>query len=498
LRIALLLALVACFAARAAGENTSEGARISGIVVDESGKPVANVEVRETRGEAPAVRTGDDGRFTLVLKHSNLRYTRVVAGSQADALLATWKGEMTFAVAAAQAIDVRLVLKPSRALHARVVDAAGLPVPGAHLAVETNFGLLGFSISDAQGRATLRIPSEAGARNVLAVKTGVGYDYYEASASPDTTAVLPSEVTLTLEGASRFQVRAVDAKGQPIAGVKFCPWNFQKEGKARDLNVFGRHPSFSLERVTDEKGLATFDFLPTSLMGNVSMLCSSDEWHQQKDPSWSAALASDDQPAVLETTLLRRAKVSGIVLHADGKPAGGILLQAEGRGKTNHYFRDSRRTRADGTFEFALYPEQGYLIAVVENNWAAPSHRGLIAREGEDRSDVFFTLGKGTRVHGTVFNSATGQPLAGKTVTVIEQGEAIPDASIQGPWPLDSAVEQLVRWTETDAEGRYAMRLGPGTYEISANYSDDGRGLLVVKEGTLEELRDFHIGAGDN
>jgi hypothetical protein len=489
----LFFVVAACLAARAAGAAPAEIARIPGIVVDEAGKPVAHALVYEARGESTPVRSGEDGRFTLEVKNARLRFTRLFAGSEGDSLLATWHGEIPSDANAHETPDARLVLKPSRAVPVRVVDAAGKPVPGAKLAVEHDYSVMAFADSDDRGRATLRVLSEGKIRNVLAMKPGVGYDYAEMAASPD--AMQQTQITLTLDGASHFQVRAVDSKGKPIAGVPFCPWNFQKTGKQRDLNVFGGHPSFPLTRVTDAEGLATFDFLPVSLIGNLSLLCTSREWHQQRAPDWTAKLAAEAQPVVLQTTLLRRPKVSGLVLHADGKPAAGILLQAEGRGKTNHYFREFIRTRSDGTFEFAVYPEQGYLIAVAEKEWAAASHRGLIAREGEDRSDVFLTLGKGTRVHGTVFNSATGKPLAGQTITVIEQGEKIPEDSILGPWSLDSQVEQLVRWTETDAQGRYSIRLGPGAYEISAAYSDDGRGLLVVKEGTPEEQRDFHLGA---
>jgi hypothetical protein len=486
--------MVTCLAARAAGENISGNAHVSGIVVGESGQPVARAEVRDASGEVPPVRTGEDGRFTLESRGASARFMRLFAGSEGDALLGTWKGETSFASDGNKASEARLVLKPSRAVAVLVVDANDKPVPRARLAVEHDYGLMAFADSDERGRATLRYPSEGKIRNVLAVKPGAGYDYCEMTASADATS-LP-EVTLTLEGASRFQVRAVDSKGRPVAGVPFCPWNFQKSGKSHDLNVFGSHPDFPVSRVTDAEGLATFDFLPVSLTGNMSILCTSKEWHQQRDPEWTAKLAAEAQPTVLETTLLRRPKVGGLVLQEDGKPAGGIRLQAEGRGKTNHYFRGEQRTRADGTFEFALYPEQSYLIAVVEKDWAAASHRGLIAREGEDRSDVFLTLGKGTRVHGTVFDNA-GSPLGGQTITVVEHGPEIRDGAIQGPWPLDSEVEQLVRWTETDAEGRYSIRLGPGPYEIRAAYSNDDHGLLVVKEGTPEKQRDFYLGSGN-
>jgi hypothetical protein len=321
----------------------------------------------------------------------------------------------------------------------------------------------------------------------------VGFDYYENKASSKWLDVkpLPAEVTLTLDGASRFQVRAVDSKGRPIAGVEFCPWTIQKPDKSHYINLSGAPEQFPITRATDAAGLATFDYLPTQLKGGISMLCRSEDWHQQQDPEWPPKQGADTDPPVIETTLRRCATASGMVLHADGKPACGILLQAEGRGKTT-YCRKVMRTRADGSFEFTLPPEFSYLVAVTDEQWAATSASGFILHEGDERADLLFTLGKGTLVSGKVSDVATGEPLRGKTVTVIQRGAAIDANALKGPFPVDRSYEHLVRWTETDAQGCYSIRLGPGHYNLIADSAEEDQGEIYVGDQP-EMQRDFII-----
>lgn len=465
-------------------------AQITGTVVDEAGQPATQAEVRNVDGRTPPVLTDAAGRFSLTLNDASIRYEKLIATADDGALMGLWETEDTDGSTVRSTIDVQLTLKPSGKVLVKVVDAAGKAVSGARIASAQAHTLLTFAVSDAQGGAELRVPQDAKITHVLAMKPGAGYEYLENAASAKWLDVkpLPAEVTLTLDGASRFEVRAVDSKGKPIPGVEFSPWYFRKTGKKGDLNVGSKSPGFPLSRTTDAEGLATFDFLPAQMEKKVPMLCLSDDWHQQKDPVWSPR----DGDSKLETTLLRCGTASGLVLHADGKPAAGVMLQAEGRGKTNHYFRKTVRSGADGSFQFTLYPEQSYLIAVTDEQWAAPSTSGFLMREGEVRADLFFTLGKGTLIHGTVFHVTTGKPLAKKTVTVIEQGAAIDQNAIQGPFSGDSAREQLVRWTSTDDEGRYSIRLGPGAYEVSADYADEGRAQIFI-EDKAELQRDFHI-----
>jgi hypothetical protein len=494
LPVALLLAL-ACGRVASADEDAgvSDKASITGIVVDANGKPTAGVEVRNAKGST-TTRTGEDGRFAVSLNSSNVRYAVLIASDDHDASMALWEANDSDPRFLEATAEVRLVLKPSCVVKARVVDSAGAPVIGAKIAAQHAYDFVAYAESDTDGWGILRMPEDAKVTNIVAVKAGVGFDYFENKASEKWLDVkpLPSEVTLTLDGVSRFQVHAVDSKGHPIKGVEFCPWTLHRHDRSYDLNVSGAPKSLSLGRITNAEGLATFEFFPVQLKGRTPLLCQGDDWHQQEDPMWSGDVAGMSEKPVLETTLLRNGKASGLILREDGTPAAGILLQAEGRGNTNHYCRRLTRTRGDGTFQFTLSPEQSYIIAICDKDWTAPSMNGFIMREGEERTDLLFTLGKGTRVHGTVTHLKTGEPLAKKTITVIEQGAKIDPSAFSGGRRWRNKEESLVRWTETDAEGRYSIRLGAGRFQMSADYAEEDRGEFFVGDQP-EMQRDFRI-----
>src|SRR5262249_40946106 len=150
------------------------------------------------------------------------------------------------------------------------------------------------------------------------------------------------------------------------------------------------------------------------------------------------------------------------VLLPDGKPAAGIALQVEGRGNTNHYFRGLTRTGADGSYRLEVYPEQSYLIAVTDERGAAPSRQGLPVRGGQPKKGLDFRLSQGTLIRGRVTLGRDRKPAAGQTVTLIEQGSPITQ-EVGGTW---AQREELVRWATTDRDGRYAIRVGPGTYRM--------------------------------
>src|SRR5262249_34444552 len=143
---------------------------------------------------------------------------------------------------------------------------------------------------------------------------------------------------------------------------------------------------------TDRDGIAVFDWIPHDLHQTVTALQTNEAYSLPDAPHFDPA-----KPAMpLLARLFKNVAISGKVTLPKGKPAAGILLQVEGRGNTNHYYRNVVRTKADGTYSLLVYPNQSYLIAITDNQWAAPSIQGVIVREDEPRKDLDFRLGRGT------------------------------------------------------------------------------------------------------
>ena len=84
--------------------------------------------------------------------------------------------------------------------------------------------------------------------------------------------------------------------------------------------------------------------VPSDVTENTTFLAGSKDFHLPDNPTLAANMKDEVE---LEMSLLRTTLISGTVLNEDGKPAAGIVVQAEGRGATNHYYRDVARTNAE-------------------------------------------------------------------------------------------------------------------------------------------------------
>jgi hypothetical protein len=162
----------------------------------------------------------------------------------------------------------------------------------------------------------------------------------------------------------------------------------------------------------------------------------------------------------------RKGTIRGKVLLPDGKPAVGVKIRAEGRGRTVHFCCQTAVTAADGSYAMALSPDQLYMVAVVDDDWTAPTQAGLTLRVGEAKKDVDFTLERGALVCGRVIGR-DGMWLAGNLVFLRYKGLPLPK-EYRGPTPDLAGDAALIRQTVSGIGGTYAFRVPPGQYEIGA------------------------------
>ena len=130
------------------------------------------------------------------------------------------------------------------------------------------------------------------------------------------------------------------------------------------------------------------------------------------------------------------------------------------------FFREVVRTNADGRDTLHLGPGLSYIIAVTDDQWAAPSKTGIVVEEGEPRDGLDFRLGKGTLIRGKVTFDAKNMMMwatKGQPIELTQEGNAI-----AAP-PGQTTAEQLSRLVPTDREGGFAARVGPGRFKIVAS-----------------------------
>ena len=431
--------------------------KIEGVVVDEAGRPVAGAEVRLTDNfKEERVRTADDGSFVLMAGTPSLGGWRVLASAEDGARQASSVIPLAGQAGLKRVAPLRLTLAPAHTVSVRVTDTQGAAVSGATVAV-VDFGGTTVGIrseSDARGMATLRFPVDPLPGNelilwILAVKPGVGADYYENYRSwiPSGESKVPESVTLVLNGARPVTIKAVDSAGRAVPDFLFS-LSFKLKGKISRTNANG---SLRDKMRSDAHGIATFDWFPANLDSPVNIGGVSREYVLPGDQRIEPGGATE-----LTVRVLRKTRVSGKVTLPDGRPAAGIRIQAEGQGDLNpsHGYAF---TAADGTYAIDAYPAQNYMLAVDDKEWAAPSRTGIVVHEGEPHVGVDFALTRGTLLHGRV-TEGPGRTPARAMLTLGQLGEIHRDRP--------TGQEKLGRYISTDADGRYSVRVGPGDYQF--------------------------------
>jgi len=201
-----------------------------------------------------------------------------------------------------------------------------------------------------------------------------------------------------------------------------------------------------------------------------------------------------------QKTLYRTVLLTGKARYADGRPAGGVRIDAQMQDTSQNQMLASEkpglatdraqqlsenmtRTRADGTYRMAVGADLPYNIMLLPNNldqagqddgWVAAALEGVSGHKNQKIAVPDLILTHGAFMIGTVADIASGKPLSG--VHVGSYGRARPSSS--------AAIIVGI----TDASGRYRLRVAPGktqTYVADDRYKDDA--VLTSSVGTVEE-----------
>jgi hypothetical protein len=148
------------------------------------------------------------------------------------------------------------------------------------------------------------------------------------------------------------------------------------------------------------------------------------------------------------------------------------------------------------------------MIGVVDDEWAAPSRRGIIPHEGELIQGVDFRLEPASVVRGRA-TTGDGDPAAGARICLLERGANVEHLTVEhhngGTSKFGARTETLRRWTTTDPDGGFAFHVGPGSFSLSdeMTISDDPFAYLRIDDdeykhnfrvdGRAEILHDFRI-----
>jgi RNA polymerase sigma factor (sigma-70 family) len=434
------------------------GPWIKGVVLDTSGRPVAGAQVSSLWAiDSPIVTSKSDGTFVIATNEPRLLNQSFLATADDGARQGTFRFDGPTGFKDRRSL-ARIVLKPARIVTVSAVDGRGAPVEGAVVELLDIVCPAAKGRTDARGIVELKAPADAMTYWIYGYKPGVGFDYFENYRSnPPIFSPPPERASLVLNGTRTVRLRALDSADKPLAGVDIMPITVLKKGKVRSVNFSG---SFAKVR-TDARGIATFDWLPRDIQAGTSFVSASLAY---STPKWPI-LEVDKPDAELTMRLLRQTPISGKVTKPDGTPASGILVMADGVGDAYPAGSATTRTAADGSYTIEVPPEQSYMVHVFNAEWAARSRTGVVVRERQPCSGIDLRLERGTVISGRVTAGQPPQPAAGVALSLSEQGPEVPIGTFpQQPAPLNEASLRIV---DTDSDGRYAFRVGPGEYELT-------------------------------
>ena len=285
-------------------------------------------------------------------------------------------------------------LDPDRDLHGLVVDSSGVPVAGARVLTFTRpwtrlrmyperthaEDVIGpETVSASDGTFRIRLASGAPV-NLRALAAGFARtERFECTAG--------EHLELRLLPAVSVQVRAVDARGRPVAGASLRMWRQSEGGDGMaDRRI-----------VADAHGKGTFDRLAA---GSWAMLAA--EHPAWGAPQWQRVEFPLSGSAEVEIVLPEGRTIQGRVTDADtGAPIPNARV---GLGWTLY-----KAVRTDETGRYEL---EGWTGAFYVDLYAiAPGYCG-VSHRAPTKDSVDFELQRGARITGRVV-SADGTPVVG-------------------------------------------------------------------------------------
>ena len=451
---------------------------LAGVVMDETGKPVADAAVFVTAAfneitleggarsfsyltgkparQLFATRTGADGHFRLEgLPDSAAADLGVqAAGKVLRPVTRQYQSPDTMLCRAGDQ-DIRLVLEPAASIAGKaVVAASGQPLAGVQLVLQP--------AQTSRSRAAGPLPIPSGADGAFRFDD-VAADAYELRASfgtntPADWVAAPVPVTVETGQAVRdVQVKAVRGGVLEVTVVGKAD---RKSLAAVAVNAYS--PEFQSGAKTDSQGVARLRLLP----GEFQITAHQENSNSENTPATVMA----DKTNRVEVTLAGAPRLRGVVHRPDGQPAAGLgvsLVGVFGLGKS------AAPTDARGRFEIAWDPrrygqnDRTFCVLVRDPN------RGLaVAQEVDEESgELALKLAPGLTLLGRA--ECEGKPLTNATAALVF-------------WTGNSGMHLYGLCRDSNTPGRFEIPALPPARKYGVYVSAPGYGQKYLDAGSAD------------
>jgi len=374
--------------------RVNPGAILHGRVTNETGAPVADVEV-EAKGEwIENTRTDDDGKYELAGLHAGdykVTATALDGGHTED--------KITLAQAEAKLLDLRV--QASARIAGTLVDATGRPVSGLEIRADPqeHERKQGTSLSAPSVSATgaFDIPVQPGAYHVYAA---VDWSHPIAP-GVDVTVAAGQRVDVQIKVPAQDGVikgKVVDASGAPVTDAVVTasvPSGFFDEGFTLGWN---EHPAL------------------TAADGTFKLTGLGPGAYTVKASRPGAPIASQKGVAPGSTvtlTIITPASIAGTAAYPDGKHPRELVVAA--RDASNSFFRSEEFLGTNGAFHLDQVVSGPLTLNVTDPDRGFVSIK-LDLAPGEAKNDLALVLHPMVEIHGRLIDAKTKQPLAGEIV----------------------------------------------------------------------------------
>jgi protocatechuate 3,4-dioxygenase beta subunit len=427
----------------------SQEATATGVVVNETGQPVAGAAVwaiqlhsdgaaapSPRQGEPPAV-SGPDGRFTVRGLYGEPWLEICAPGFQYGAI----SGDFT------QAEPRRVVLQPAARLSGRITDLAGKPVAGAWISASKARSMAGCLVSSfdpcpGSGERGTAVSALDGRFMIDHLESGwfslgvqrEGFLSKGLARLHLTAGQTLGGADLSLQRGATITGRVVSWNGSPVAGA--------------EISAYSREGSWSSSRASSD---AAGRYQLTGVAPGPNVMISAS--HPALGYTKEMPLAVVDGDNQIELHLEPYCEIRGHVVAPDGKPVASLDVHLDNLG-------NKAVTADDGSFLFTGLVPDASKLSVSDERFAP-----VTMKVTPPARDVEIRL-------------TSGSTLSGRLLGLTSYADA----------RIVARQEQNEAYGKIDAEGGYHIpHLGPGPWEIVA--SQGSRSVLtrrVVAPGVPE------------
>ncbi len=483
--VTLLLAIFAWCAVDCRADTPSEPERIllHGTVVDEESRTVAGASVRGHAYTDKTEATTDSlGRFELNVLKKRVGQLAALAIDAQGERIGTYRAKWSDPPATENPLTIQL--SPSRRIPVEVTDAQGAPAAKVTVGAVIHFASMASAVTDGDGKCELVLPTGTELQSLYASKCGEGFDYRvvhtarDPSYEADWLGDVP--VRFSLAKSQTVEIRLVDEDERPIPQTELYLWLLNKPGEPDSFNLSFTPEEF--QATTDESGLATLRGVPEWNIHPLTFWPRHNQYVRERiefDPQ-------EHPDGRVTATLQQFVPLSGRVRFADGRAAADINVVVAGDGYRVDGFYQVVTTDHEGHFDINVTPDLLYMVAVRDQQWAAPAIDGLIVRPGTPVDGLDFELRPATRVHGRVTLGQAQKPVPGQQMDLRHSGRdlhhldggKLPNPNHSNLWVQPSMQQQAT----TDEEGRFEFFVGPGEYSLGGPSQAKPKKFEIINE----------------